>query len=152
MTPGKERLYWGAVNALREAESLAQLAGVVGGPADEPPRAGEEESWVTDWSNRAREALGRARDWVSSKKRALRDRAARIAHHVQEGARRIYQASPLPATRRALESVTDAARAITIASMFAGIGTTVLLVLGALWLLPKALGAANEAKRYYVKG
>lgn len=135
MTPGQERHYWAAVSALREAETIAQL-GNVSGPADEPPKAGDEKSWIEDWGKRATETLAKARAWVDSKKKSLRDRARRVASHVAEGARRIYQASPVARASRALEAVTDTARTIQMATLVSGVAVTVLLLAGA-WLLFK---------------
>lgn len=142
MTPGQERHFWGAVSALREAETLAQL-GNVSGPADEPPRPGDEQGWIADWSKRATETLAKAKTWVDSKKKSLRDRARRIAGHVQEGARRIYQASPIAraknATAKALQDVTETARTLQFATLVSGGAATVLLLVGA-YLVWKKFG------------
>lgn len=133
MKPGAERNYWAAVSALREAESLAQLSSV-SGPADEPPRDGDEPSWIEDWSKRAHDALKKAREWADSKKRALRDRASRIAEHVRTGARRIYQASPIGKTAKALQSVNETANHIQLAAWVTSVGLTLALLAGAWWL------------------
>lgn len=136
MTPGQERLYWGAVSSLREAETLAQL-GSVSGPADEPPTAGDEKSWIDDWAKRAGETLGKARAWSSSKVKALRDRARRIAGHISDGARRIYQASPIARANRTIQDVAETARTIQIATLVSGVGATVLLLAAAWWVFQK---------------
>lgn len=133
MTPGQERLFWGAVSSLREAETLAQLTNV-SGPADEPPRAGDEKSWIEDWAGRAKEALKRAHEMAQNAKKAIRDRARRIAGHVADGARRIYQASPAGKASAALESVSRTANTITLATLVSGAAATVLFLLAA-WLL-----------------
>lgn len=147
MTPGQERNFWGAVHALREAETLAQL-GNVSGPADEPPRPGDEKGWIADWANRAREALERARKMALpgptgalplaaknvAKQRASRDAARRIAAHIQEGVRRVRQASPLARAEKTLSEVSDAARALQFGFIFGGVGLTVALALVAAYL------------------
>lgn len=137
MTPGQERLFWGAVSALREAETLAQITSV-SGPADEPPQSGDEKSWIEDWTKRASETLSKARAWVDSKKKAVRDRARRIASHVAEGARKIYQASPVGRASKAIEQVSETARTIQIGALVTSTALTVLLLVGAgLWLWKK---------------
>lgn len=156
MTPGAERNYWAAVNALREAETLAQLAGSVSGPADEPPRDGEEQSWIADWTKRAKESLAKAREWRDSEKKSLRDRAARIARHASEGVRRIGQAAKWQSpggvalegakwlktaagkkVMRELSSVSDTARSIQFGVILSSVGATVALLALGWWALSK---------------
>lgn len=138
MTPGQQRLFWGAVSSLREAETLAQLGGV-SGPADEPPKSGDEKGWISDWTGRASEALGKAKAWIDSGNKALKDRARRIARHIADGSRRIYQASPFGRASKALQQVSETARTIQFATLVSGGALTVLLLVGA-WALWKRKG------------
>lgn len=135
----QERLWWRAVNALREAETLAELK-AISGPADAPPGAGDETSWVDDWAKRGREALRKARDWAESEKRSARERAARIADRVRSGVRAIWRASPVSKANQALKALADAANTITLAT---AIGTTVLTI-GLLWLGWRLLQARRQ--------
>jgi hypothetical protein len=147
MRSGQDRLWWTAVSALREAETLAELAGKVSGPADEPPKAGDEKSWVEDWAARSRAVLKKFLDHASTgpsgavplaAKRAAQQVAKRAAGHIREGARSINRATR-GQTANVLKPVTDLANAITIAT---GIGsvlaTAALLFVG--WKLLESKG------------
>lgn len=137
---GRERDWWRAVSALREAEALADLK-AISGPADGPPAPGDEPSWVDDWAKRAREALRKARDFSESAKRAAKDRARAIADNVRRGVRAIYRASPGSQASAALRALAEAANTITLAT---AIGTGVL-TLGLLWLGWESLKARRGA-------
>lgn len=131
MRPGQKRLYWAAVNSLREAETLAQL-GNVSGPADEPPQPGDEESWTRDWVKRAGDSLKKARDMVDSHVKSQVDRGKRIAVHVRDGASAIQRASQK--VFKPLGDVAESARSIAMISYLATIPVTVLLLGAAYWL------------------
>lgn len=136
VTPERQRtLWWSAVQSLREAETLADLAGKVSGPADEPPQKGDEESWVKDWAARAKAALKKVGEHVlagpaGAVPLASKQSARRVAAHVRAGARDINRATQTK-FRSTLQPLTDFANAITIAT---GIGsvlaTAALLFLG----------------------
>jgi hypothetical protein len=128
---------WRSVYALRYAETLAGL-GNVAGPTDAPPATrAEEETWVQEWTRRARETLGRAKEMhdqaLKTGADALQDRARRIATAVRDGAKQILTTvqntgeSALDDLRRVLE--TAKAGAWGWATM------NVLLGLGLLWAL-----------------
>jgi hypothetical protein len=120
-----ERNYWAAVSSLREAETLAAMTGGVSGPADEPPKPGEEASWVDDWARRAGESLARAREWSASRKRMLRERAQRIVSRVRDGAASVRRAVGAPITK-ANETFQDVVRSVNNLS-YSLLGAEVLL-------------------------
>lgn len=128
LSPADERLFWRAVSNLREAEALASLANAVSGPADAPPQNDKDQTWISDWADRSRMALQKARDWSTAKSRALRERAGRIAARVREGARAIYRASPAAKASRKLEEVVTMANAVTTAVSIGSIALTAALV------------------------
>lgn len=136
MTPAKERLYWGAVSSLREAESLAQLTASVSGPADEPPRSGDEESWISDWTKRAKGALKKARDLVDSHIKSQVDRGRRIATLVRNGATRISQAGgrAFKSAMKPLGDITSMANTISLAALATSVGLTLLMLAGAWYI------------------
>lgn len=128
MTPKAERAYWRATAALAEAETLARLRDNVSGPADEPPRGdGDEAGWIDDWTSRASETLKKAKAWTTSKKKTLVERGARIARRVREGARKIYEASPLARANQKLVGLIGDAQKIQLAGEAVAVVATVVL-------------------------
>lgn len=126
---------WRSVYALRYAETLAGL-GNVAGPTDAPPaKREEEESWVQEWTRRAKEVLGRAKqmhdDSLKTGADALRDRAKRIATAVRDGAKQI-----LTTVKNTGESALDDLRRVLDTAKAGAWGwatMNVLLSLGLLW-------------------
>lgn len=137
MSAARERHYWQAVSALRTAETLASLQ-AVSGPADAIPEAGKEQSWLDDWSARAKDSLRKAGEWVQSGKQAAKDRARRVAAAVREGVREIWRATPpgqlADTSKKTLQAVADASNAITWASII-GSGVATVALLAAVWWL-----------------
>ncbi len=128
-SPEKKRaLYWRAVSALREAETLADL-GSVSGPADAPPKEGEDESWIKDWGKRAQNAIRKAHEaLVDNPSEAVKRRAQRIGARVQSGITAIKKAfTPSEETKKKLRSLSDLAKGL----LFAGnAGSAAGLIVG----------------------
>lgn len=124
----KRRLYWRAVYALREAEAITKLGDVVGEETDEPPKAGQEQSWTDKWATRAKKNLAKAWDWWTSGNEKLRDRAKSVADRVKEGVRAIKKANPLSGASRKVQDLQDAANSISMAIFFGEVVVTGLLV------------------------
>lgn len=123
MTPGTQASYWRAVEALREAETLANLAGAVSGPADEPPKQdSDQDSFIEDWTGRAKQALSKAAQWATAPERFLRERGKRIAKRISDGAHELMRRVNKANTRiwTPLQTVTDTAEKIQLAW---GLGT-----------------------------
>lgn len=93
LTDSQRALAWRAVFALRQAETLADLASVAG-PSDTPPElAADFGSFASDWADRARRALSKAQQWALEKPaQAARERAQKVAQQVSRGARAIVRA------------------------------------------------------------
>jgi hypothetical protein len=128
-----DRLWWKAVSALREAETLAQLAPSVSGPADAPP-TGDIVSWTGDWEARARRALNRAREFVLAPQKATRDIGTRIARRVHEGGSAIKR--KIKGARKSLNDLLSDSRRLWVAgNAAAGIGLGVVVVIAAVVLL-----------------
>ena len=135
MTPGASATYWRAVEALREAESLAQLTSSVSGPADEPPKQeSDEPGWVKDWTERASKALDAARRHVSSGNRALIERGKRIAKRIFDGSNELMRRVMIEGPQkfgadgaRGLKSVTETAQKLQVAWGLGTIAATVLM-------------------------
>lgn len=127
----RRALLWEATHALRQAEELAKLSAEVSGPADAPPKEPSGvSSYVADWKRRAKEALKRAHAWRLEKQEALQRRGAEVARRIQEGARRIRQASPAEAAKEGIAELAQHAGGIA-AWTFIGHGLGLLI---ALWL------------------
>lgn len=126
-----ETNYWHAVTSLREAETLAQMAGAVSGPADEPPKPGDEKSWVEDWARRAGETLQKARNFADSGKRHLKQRAQAIVNRVRDGATSVRRAVAAPIIA-ANENFQGVVRTVNTMS-YAILGANVLLTVGLLY-------------------
>jgi CHASE3 domain sensor protein len=128
------RNLWRATAALREAETLAQLASV-SGPADEAPREQtEEQSWAEDWKTRALESLDKARQFALKPAVVMKDRAKTIVNRIASGLAAIRRATGqrLRATLKPVE------QALTVATVgYYGSVTVGLLVLG--WIAWKYL-------------
>ncbi len=123
-TDRRRRLFWRAVHMLREAETLADL-GPVAGPADSVPSEGDEESWVRDWSKRAKQALKKANEWLVEKpNKVAEERARSIADRVRRGAAAIRRAAK--GAHEQLSEVQDAANKLWVAGQVGG--TVVLLI------------------------
>jgi len=135
VTPGASATYWRAVEALREAESLASLTSSVSGPADEPPKQeSDEPGWVKDWTERATKALDIAKRHVSSGNRELVERGKRIAKRIFDGSnhllRRVFIEGPQKFGAdgaRGLKSVTDTAQKLQLAWGLGTIAATALM-------------------------
>lgn len=133
-TKGQRRHYWRAVYALTEAEALAKVSAVEG-PADAPPATNNDAfAFVGNWKARAKAALAKARQWHETGKRALKERARKVAVKIAQGVREIYEASPITRTKRALEDVSSAANALQWASV-AGASLATLALLWLAWRL-----------------
>lgn len=133
-------MFWRATERLREAETLAQLAEKVSGPADAPPKPGAEEPWFADYTKRARAALKKASTWVYAKKRSVRERAMRIASRVGTAASNLYRSglAKADAVKKKLKSLAQTARTILGAGMLGFVGATwVLPAVALLWFFTR---------------
>jgi hypothetical protein len=124
----RERNLWRAVEALKQAESLAQIAGAISGPADTVPPAGQEESWGADWVERAKRALQRANDLWQQGTDASKERARRIATRVKEGSRAVWEALPGTKAARSVQSLADTANTFSMATLIGGTGLTLVIL------------------------
>lgn len=81
-------LAWEAVHALREAESLAQLAHTVSGPADTPPTSLDDfDSWTADFIGRSRAVLATQADQtLRDASPSMRDKLREVARAIRRGA------------------------------------------------------------------
>ena len=129
--------YWRAISSLREAETLAQMPGDISGPADEAPTPGNEESFVNDWSGRAREALKKAFEWHASPIAAVKERARRIAKRIYKGARdlRDIPEKLSDAARKRLELLEEAAKTLLMRGGVAAVLTAVIALAVGWYLL-----------------
>lgn len=133
-TKGQRRHYWRAVYALGEAEALAKLTAVEGA-ADGPPQTDNAVfGFIDDWKKRAKAALDKARNWHDTGKRALKERARRVAVKIAQGVREIYEASPVARAGRTLDNISSAANALQWASL-AGASLATLALLWLAWRL-----------------
>jgi CHASE3 domain sensor protein len=129
VTPGQTRNFADAVAALREAETLVNLA-AVSGPADEPPHTdSDEQSWVSDWVERAKTSAHKAAEWAASPVVAMKDRARRVVDRLREGARRVHQAT-FGRAAKALKPVQDAINTV----QFGMAGASLIVTAGMLYL------------------
>jgi hypothetical protein len=135
VNPGASATYWRAVEALREAESLAQLSSSVSGPADEPPKQeSDEPGWVKDWTERAKKALDAAGRHVSSGNRELVSRGRRIAKRIFDGSNELMRRVLIEGPQkfgadgaRGLKGVTETAQKLQVAWGLGTVAATVLL-------------------------
>jgi hypothetical protein len=107
VTPGRERLFSRATNALHEAEALAQLGEVVGISDAPPANPAAEPHWIEDWADRASAALEKARVWASTRRKVLKDRAAAIAARVKSGVESLWRASGAARASEKLKAVAE---------------------------------------------
>lgn len=135
MTPGAHKNFWRATESLREAETLAQMAGDVSGPADEPPKSeADEQSWAEDWKGRALETLGKAREWAQGSSRAMKERAKRIVDRISSGVSAIRRATG----QRLRDTLQPVQQALQVATLgYYGFATLGTIAIG--WLVWKYL-------------
>lgn len=120
---------WSAISDLRQAEALVDM-GTVSGPADRPPEAGQEQSWISDWVAKSRALLKRAAELVTSGNRAVAERGVEAARRVHRSAKRIVQFVGKPA-----KDVKDAAERVGVYWSL----TTIGLLAVAAWFALKLL-------------
>jgi hypothetical protein len=112
--------------------------GAVSGPADAPPESSSSAGeWVKDWAGRAHSALKKANEWIASGKRAATERARRVASRISTGIRNVWAAHPVSKASKALQSLSETANAITLATVFGTGVATIVLVIGVAWWFTK---------------
>lgn len=140
LTDTQRALAWRAVFALRQAETLADLASVAG-PSDTPPElVADFGSFASDWADRARRALSKAQQWAIEKPaQAARERAQRVAEQVKRGARAILRAGRRVSNwpRRSVEILGKTAEDFATRSIISTVVTVAVVGYAAWWYFGK---------------
>lgn len=140
LTDTQRALAWRAVFALRQAETLAELASVAG-PSDTPPElAADFSSFAADWADRARRALSKAQQWAIEKPaQAAKERASRVAEHVARGARAIVRAGKRIASwpKRTVQVLGQTAEEMASRWAVSGVITAAVVAYVAWWYFAK---------------
>jgi hypothetical protein len=129
MGPRTERRYWRAVESLRQAEALASLASAVSGPADAPPAAGQESSWITDWTARAARALERGKQLIASANASAKARGHKIIDQVKKGLEAV-RTLPVAAEQKAKKAIEALGVGVTTAGAMWIVGLLVSAYIG----------------------
>jgi hypothetical protein len=120
-TRAQQALFDRSSELLREAEALASISGV-SGPADSY-EVGAEDSFLSDWKQRARRALDRAQRLITAPQRALAERGMQVAKRVVESGRALRRASKEAYEDSFIVKLLSWGSALTAA---AGVGSIVL--------------------------
>lgn len=140
LTDSQRALAWRAVFALRQAETLADLASVAG-PSDTPPElAADFGSFASDWADRARRALSKAQQWAIEKPaQAARERAQKVAQQVSRGARAIVRAGRriVGWPKRTVELLGKTAEEMAVKSTISAVLTVAIVGYAAWWYFAK---------------
>lgn len=134
MDPRRRKLFVRASSRLAQAEALARVPVVMGGPSDTPPTStdpGTVSSWLNDFAARARAALGAARKWVADGAADAKGKARDVARAVldaEDDARRAATGVVESAGTGILDAVRNAARTLLAA---AGAASALSIVGGA---------------------